>query len=98
MIQVPEIPQAFATGTVHAMITSSATGTSSKSLGIVKNYYLTTRSIRRNVVVVNERAFQRLSDGEKKGLTDAAAAAEKRVGALARARAQRQQDPRGQTA
>src|SRR6185436_4809846 len=41
VIQVPEIPQAFATGTVHAMITSSATGTSSKAWEFVKNYYLT---------------------------------------------------------
>ncbi len=39
IIQVPEIPQAFATGTISAMITSSATGTSSKAWEFVKNYY-----------------------------------------------------------
>src|SRR5688572_1753549 len=78
VIQVPEVPQAFATGTVHAMITSSATGASTKVWEFVKNYYLTNAFHPKNVVVVNERAFQRLSEGEKKALMSAAAAAEKR--------------------
>ena len=86
VIQVPEVPQAFATGTVHAMITSSATGTSTKAWEFVKNYYLTNAFHPKNVVVVNERAFQRLSDAERKALTDAAAVAEKRGWELSRAR------------
>jgi TRAP-type C4-dicarboxylate transport system substrate-binding protein len=60
VIQVPEVPQAFATGTISAMITSSATGTSTKAWEFVKNYYLTNAMHPKNVVVVNERAFQRL--------------------------------------
>ena len=87
-IQVPEIPQAFATGTVHAMITSSATGTSSKAWEFVKYYYLTNAFHPKNVVVVNERAFQRLDAGEKKALTDSAAIAEKRGWELSRQREQ----------
>jgi TRAP-type C4-dicarboxylate transport system substrate-binding protein len=86
VIQVPEVPQAFATGTVQAMITSSATGTSTKAWEFVKNYYLTNAFHPKNVVVVNERAFQRLADGERKALTDAAAIAEKRGWELSRAR------------
>jgi TRAP-type C4-dicarboxylate transport system substrate-binding protein len=88
VIQVPEVPQAFATGTVHAMITSSATGTSTKAWEFVKNYYQTNAFHPKNVVVVNERAFQRLSDSEKKALLDAAAAAEKRGWDLSRQREQ----------
>ena len=86
VIQVPEVPQAFATGTVHAMITSSATGTSTKAWEFVRNYYLTNAFHPKNVVVVNERAFQRLADGERKALVDAAAVAEKRGWELSRAR------------
>jgi TRAP-type C4-dicarboxylate transport system substrate-binding protein len=86
VIQVPEVPQAFATGTVQAMITSSATGTSTKVWEFVKNYYLTNAFHPKNVVVVNERAFQRLGDAEKRALVDAAGAAEKRGWELSRQR------------
>src|SRR5215211_4256155 len=88
VIQVPEVPQAFATGTVHAMITSSATGTSTKVWEFVKNYYTANAFHPKNVVVVNERAFQRLSDAEKKALLDSAAVAEKRGWDLSRQREQ----------
>ena len=78
VIQVPEVPQAFATGTVHAMITSSATGTATKAWEFVKNYYMTNAFHPKNVVVVNERAFQRLPDNVRKAVLAAAADAEKR--------------------
>ena len=86
VIQVPEIAQAFATGTVHAMITSSATGTSTKAWEFVKNYYTTNAFHPKNAIVVNERAYQRLNDAQKKALTEAAAAAEKRGWDLSRQR------------
>jgi TRAP-type transport system periplasmic protein len=76
-IQVPEVPQAFATGTMTAMITSSATGTATKAWEFVKNYYMTAAWHPKNVVVVNNRAFQSLSGAQKKAVTDAAATAEK---------------------
>ena len=88
VIQVPEVPQAFATNTVQAMITSSATGSSTKAWEFVKNYYLTNAMHPKNVVVVNERAFQRLSDAQKKALAGAAAVAEKRGWDLSRQREQ----------
>ncbi len=86
VIQVPEVPQAFATGTVQAMITSSATGTSTKVWEFVRNYYLANAFHPKNAVVVNERAFQRLADAEKRALLQAAAAAEKRGWELSRER------------
>jgi TRAP-type transport system periplasmic protein len=78
VIQVPEVPQAFATGTISAMITSSATGTQTKAWEFVKNYYMTNAMHPKNVVVVNERTWQRLPDAQKKALTSAASSAEKR--------------------
>jgi TRAP-type C4-dicarboxylate transport system substrate-binding protein len=78
VIQVPEVPQAFATGTISAMITSSATGTSTKAWEFVKNYYVTNAFHPKNVVVVNERAFERLPEGVRKAVLAAATDAETR--------------------
>ncbi len=86
VIQVPEVPQAFATGTISAMITSSATGTATKSWEFVKNYYLTNAMHPKNAVVVNTRAYQRLSDTHKKALTYAASTAETRGWAMSKVR------------
>jgi TRAP-type C4-dicarboxylate transport system substrate-binding protein len=86
VIQVPEVPQAFATGTISAMITSSATGTSTKAWEFVKNYYLTNAMHPKNVVVVNERAFQKLSPAQQKALVEAASTAETRGWAMSKVR------------
>jgi len=88
VIQVPEVPQAFATGTISAMITSSATGTSTKAWEFVKNYYTTNAMHPKNVVVMNNRVYQGLTGAQKKILADAAAAAEKRGWELSRQREQ----------
>jgi TRAP-type C4-dicarboxylate transport system substrate-binding protein len=86
VIQVPEVPQMFATGAVHAMITSSATGTSTKAWEFVKNYYKTSAMHPKNVVVVNQRGFSRLPKDQQDALTKAAAAAEKRGWEMSKAR------------
>jgi TRAP-type transport system periplasmic protein len=78
VVQVPEVPQMFATGAIHAMITSSATGTSTKAWEFVKNYYKTSAFHPKNVIVVNQRAFSRLPKAEQDALVKAAASAEKR--------------------
>jgi TRAP-type C4-dicarboxylate transport system substrate-binding protein len=78
VVQVPEIPQMFATGAMHAMVTSSATGTSTKAWEFVKNYYKTNAWNPKNVVVVNQRAFARLPKNQQDGILKAAAAAEPR--------------------
>ena len=78
VVQVPEVPQMFATGAIHAMITSSATGTSTKAWEFVKNYYKTSAFHPKNAVVVNQRGFSRLPKDQQDALVTAAASAEKR--------------------
>jgi TRAP-type C4-dicarboxylate transport system substrate-binding protein len=68
------------------MITSSATGSSSKAWEFVKNYYMTNAMHPKNVVVVNERAYQRLPAAQQQALVQAAAAAEKRGWEMSRQR------------
>ena len=86
VIQVPEIPQMFATGAVHAMITSSATGTSTKAWEFVKNYYRTSAFHPKNVVVVNQRGYSGLPREQQDALVKAAASAETRGWDMSRAR------------
>ena len=86
VIQVPEIPQMFATGAVQAMITSSATGTSTKAWEFVKNYYKTSAFHPKNVVVVNTRAFKRLPKAQQDALLGAAQDAEPRGWAMSKQR------------
>ena len=86
VIQASEIPQAFATGTISGMITSSATGSDSKAWEFVKNYYMTNAMHPKNVVAVNNRAFQGLPAAQQQALVAAAAAAEKRGWGLSRER------------
>jgi TRAP-type transport system periplasmic protein len=88
VVQVPEVPQMFATGAIQAMITSSATGTSTKAWEFVKNYYKTSAMHPKNVVVVNQRGFSRLPKDQQGALTKAAAAAEKRGWEMSKAREQ----------
>jgi len=86
VVQVPDVPQMFATGGIQAMITSSATGTATKSWEFVKNYYATDAFHPKNAVVVNARAFARLPADQKKALTDAASKAETRGWAMSKVR------------
>ena len=86
VVQVPEVPQMFATGAIQAMITSSATGTSTKAWEFVKNYYNTSAFHPKNAVVVNARAFAKLPDDQKKALTYAASTAETRGWAMSKVR------------
>jgi TRAP-type transport system periplasmic protein len=77
-IQVPEIAQAFRTGVLDAMITSGATGVDQQAWDYLNHYYDTQTFLPQNLVFVNKKAFDALSDGEKKGLLEAAARAEDR--------------------
>jgi TRAP-type C4-dicarboxylate transport system substrate-binding protein len=88
VVQVPDVPQMFATGSIHAMITSSATGTSTKAWEFVKNYYNTSAFHPKNAVVVNTRSFARLPADQQKALTSVATAAEKRGWEMSKARTQ----------
>jgi TRAP-type C4-dicarboxylate transport system substrate-binding protein len=86
VVQVPDVPQMFATGGIQAMITSSATGTATKAWEFVKNYYDTSAFHPKNAVVVNARAYNRLPDDQKKALTYAASTAETRGWAMSKIR------------
>src|SRR5216683_2973491 len=86
VVQVPDVPQMFATGGITAMITSSATGTQTKAWEFVKNYYTTNAMHPKNVVAVNARLFERLPDAQKKAVVDAGSKAETRGWAMSKVR------------
>jgi TRAP-type transport system periplasmic protein len=77
-VQVPEVPQAFITGTVDAMITSGATGVDTQAWDYLKYYYDTEAFLPHNVVVVNKGAFAKLDPAVQKAVLAAAAKAEER--------------------
>ncbi len=77
-IEVPDIPTAFSTGRVDAMITSPSTGANSKAWDFLTHYYDTQAWLPKNMVIVNKKAFDGLSDAEKQAVLDAAATAETR--------------------
>lgn len=85
-VQVTDVPQMFATGAMQAMVTSSATGTSTKAWEFVKNYYRTNAWNPKNVVVVNQRAFAGLPKNQQDALLKVAAAAEPRGWEMSKAR------------
>ena len=77
-VQLVDIPQAFSTGIVDAMITSATTGVLTKSWDYLTHYHDTRAGLGKNMVIVNTRAFRRLSEGTRKAVLDAAARAEPR--------------------
>ena len=84
-VQTPEIPQAFSTGIIDAMVTSPSTGVSSQSWDYVSNYTDTQAWIPKNMVIVNNRAFKRLDKDLQQAVMQAAAAAEARGWEMAQA-------------
>jgi TRAP-type transport system periplasmic protein len=77
-IQAAELAQAMATGAVNANITSGATGYDTKAWEVVKNYYDTQAWLPKNLVFVNEKAFDALGPGEQRAVLKAAGDAERR--------------------
>lgn len=77
-VQTPEIPQAFSTGIIDAMVTSPTTGVSSQAWDFVGHYTDTRAWIPKNMVIVNARAFKRLSPAVQDALLAAASRAEER--------------------
>lgn len=85
-VQTPEVPQAFSTGVIDSMLTSPATGVDSQAWDYVSHYYDAQVFIPQSFVIVNKRAFSRLSEAEQKAVLDAAERAEKRGWEMARER------------
>ncbi len=77
-IEVPDIPQAFATGRVEAMITSPSTGANSKAWDFVTYYTDIQAWLPKNIVVVNKKAFRKLDEKTQAAVLSAAKAAEAR--------------------
>lgn len=77
-VEVPDIPQAFATGRVEAMITSPSTGANSKAWDFIDYYTDIQAWVPKNIVVVNKRAFRKLDKKAQDAVLAAAADAEKR--------------------
>jgi TRAP-type C4-dicarboxylate transport system substrate-binding protein len=77
-VQVPEVPQAFKTGLVDAMITSGATGVDTQAWDYLSHYYDTQAMLPHNIVFVSKAAFGSLDAATQKAVLTAAAAAEAR--------------------
>ncbi len=77
-VEVPDIPTAFSTGRVDAMITSPSTGANQKVWDFLTHYVDTQAWLPKNMVVVNTEALEALTDAEREALMTAAAAAETR--------------------
>lgn len=77
-IQLAELPQALATGTVDNFLTSSASGVDSKLHEQVRYFYDVNAWLPRNAVVVNQKAFDALDKPTQAALLNAAAQAGER--------------------
>ena len=75
-VEAPDIPQAFATGQVEAMITSPSTGANSKAWDFISHYAPINAWIPKNIVVVNLDVFNKLDASIQTALLEAAADAE----------------------
>ncbi len=77
-VQVPEIPQAFRTGLVDAMITSGSTGVDTQAWDYLTHYYDVQAFLPQNMVIVSKAALEALDPATRKIVQDAATAAEQR--------------------
>ena len=77
-ISVPQIPQAFSTGILQAMITSPATGANTQAWNYVNYFYDVKAWIPKDMVIINKAKFDALPKDERIALLDAAKSAEKR--------------------
>jgi TRAP-type C4-dicarboxylate transport system substrate-binding protein len=73
-----DVPTAFSTGRVDAMITSPSTGANNKAWDYTTHYIDVRGWFPKNIVFVNTEAFEALSDDERAAVRAAAATAEER--------------------
>ena len=77
-VQYSEVPQAFATGVVTAMLTSATTGVDVQSWDFLQYHYTTDAMHPKNAVLVNKEAFEGLEKDVQEAVLKAAANAEAR--------------------
>ncbi|WP_417255052.1 TRAP transporter substrate-binding protein [Celeribacter sp.] len=87
-VEAADIPQAFTTGQVEAMITSPSTGANSKAWDFVDTYTPINAWVPKNIVVVNQRTFDRLDESVQAAVLAAAAEAESRGWEMSKAEAE----------
>ena len=84
LVQAAEIPQAFATGVVNAMVTSAATGVDTQAWDYARVFTPVGFTFTRNAVFVGRRALDALPAAQQAAVREAAAAAETRGWTMAR--------------
>jgi TRAP-type C4-dicarboxylate transport system substrate-binding protein len=77
-VQAAELPQALATGTVNAFMSSAATGYDSKVWESLTYFYDVQAWLPKNMVIVNKAAFDALDSSARDAVLKAAKAAESR--------------------
>ena len=77
-VEVPDIPTAFSTGRVEAMITSPATGADTNAWDYLSHFNHAQLWLPKNMVIVSESAFSRLDEATREAVLEAAAEAEQR--------------------
>lgn len=82
VVQAAEVPQAFATGIINAMITSAQTGVDSAAWDFSRYFYDVGFTLTRNAVIVNTRAFNGLDEATRTAIREAASRASARGIAL----------------
>ncbi len=89
-VEASNVPQAFSTGQVSAMITSPSTGVNSTAWDFVTHYSPINAWVPKNIVVVNQRVFDRLDADTQAAILAAAEAAEIRGMEMSKAEAETQ--------
>ncbi len=84
LVQAAEIPQAFATGVINAMVTSAATGVDTQAWDYARIFTPVGFTFTRNAVFCNKRALDALPADVQAAVRQAAAAAETRGWELSR--------------
>jgi TRAP-type C4-dicarboxylate transport system substrate-binding protein len=77
-VEVPDIPTAFSTGRVDAMVTSPATGADTKAWDYLNHFNHARLWLPKNMVIVSDQALSRLDEATRDALFEAAEAAEER--------------------
>ena len=77
-VQAAELSQAMATGVIDSYISSPATGYDTKTYEYIKRFYNTQAWLPKNAVIMNIKAFDKLSKPTQEAVLKAAAEAETR--------------------
>ncbi len=78
LVQLAEVPQAFATGVVNSMVTSAAGGVDSSAWDYAKVFTPVGFSMTKTAILANRRAVEALNDADQRALRFVAQRAEAR--------------------